>query len=118
MGCCALIGRLVGGVFAQIGAWRAAFWMLLPLAAGFVALADPVLDLIEPARDALANAGPWTWSASQAIRLSNSGNVSRGALRASGGALRAALDVGGGGHSCRGMRVREFQHYVAVARAR
>src|SRR5690606_3390721 len=30
-----LVGPAVGGIFAQMGAWRAAFWSLIPVAALF-----------------------------------------------------------------------------------
>lgn len=38
-GIATLIGPAIGGVFAEIGAWRAAFWSLLPIAALFAVLA-------------------------------------------------------------------------------
>lgn len=34
-----LFGPAVGGIFAEMGIWRAAFWSLLPVAFGFAALA-------------------------------------------------------------------------------
>jgi MFS family permease len=46
-GAAALTGPFVGGVFAELGAWRAAFWALLPLAAGFVLLSGRVLGGVE-----------------------------------------------------------------------
>jgi MFS family permease len=42
-GAAALTGPFVGGVFAEFGAWRAAFWVLLPLVGGFAALSGRVL---------------------------------------------------------------------------
>jgi MFS family permease len=42
-GAAALTGPFVGGIFAELGAWRAAFWVLLPLAGGFAALSGRVL---------------------------------------------------------------------------
>jgi MFS family permease len=42
-GIATLIGPAMGGLFAEIGAWRAAFWSLLPLTAVFTALAATVL---------------------------------------------------------------------------
>jgi MFS family permease len=42
-GAAALTGPCVGGVFAELGAWRAAFWVLLPLAGGFATLSGRVL---------------------------------------------------------------------------
>ena len=45
-GATALTGPLVGGVLAGLGAWRAAFWTLLPLAAGFALLSGRVLGRV------------------------------------------------------------------------
>jgi len=42
-GVATLIGPAVGGIFAQLGLWRAAFWSLIPVAALFVLLAVVVL---------------------------------------------------------------------------
>lgn len=42
-GVATLIGPAVGGVFAEIGAWRAAFWALIPFAILFAALAFATL---------------------------------------------------------------------------
>ena len=50
-GAAALTGPFVGGVFAELGAWRAAFWALLPLAAGFAALSARVLGRAAGGRD-------------------------------------------------------------------
>lgn len=47
-GVATLIGPAVGGVFAQLGVWRAAFWSLAPVAILFALLAAMVL----PKRDA------------------------------------------------------------------
>jgi len=52
-GIATLIGPAVGGVFAEMGAWRAAFWSLLPITILFTALAVTVL----PKRSAGAGAG-------------------------------------------------------------
>lgn len=42
-GVATLIGPAVGGVFAELDAWRAAFWTLIPVAASFALLALTVL---------------------------------------------------------------------------
>jgi MFS family permease len=42
-GIAALTGPFLGGIFAELGAWRGAFWVLLPLTGGFVALSRRVL---------------------------------------------------------------------------
>lgn len=42
-GVATLIGPAVGGIFAELGAWRAAFWSLIPVAALFAVLAATVL---------------------------------------------------------------------------
>ncbi|VVN65380.1 MFS transporter [Pseudomonas fluorescens] len=42
-GVATLIGPAVGGIFAELGAWRAAFWSLVPVAALFALLAAVVL---------------------------------------------------------------------------
>ncbi|HEV7371539.1 MFS transporter [Arenibaculum sp.] len=42
-GVATLVGPALGGVFAELGEWRAAFWSLVPVAAGFAALALAVL---------------------------------------------------------------------------
>lgn len=46
-GVATLVGPAVGGVFAELGNWRAAFWTILPLIALFALLSFSVL----PARD-------------------------------------------------------------------
>lgn len=52
-GIATLIGPAVGGVFAEMGVWRAAFWSLLPITILFTALAATVL----PKRSQGAGAG-------------------------------------------------------------
>nr|WP_314070193.1 MFS transporter [uncultured Roseococcus sp.] len=47
-GVATLVGPAVGGIFAELGVWRAAFWSLAPAALLFALLAAAVL----PARDA------------------------------------------------------------------
>ncbi|MFO2465585.1 MFS transporter [Pseudomonas sp. 15FMM2] len=42
-GVATLVGPAVGGVFAELGVWRAAFWSLIPVAALFALLAALVL---------------------------------------------------------------------------
>jgi len=42
-GVATLIGPAVGGIFAELGVWRAAFWSLIPVAALFALLAAVVL---------------------------------------------------------------------------
>jgi MFS family permease len=42
-GSATLVGPAVGGIFAQMGAWRAAFWTLIPVAALFGLMAFMVL---------------------------------------------------------------------------
>jgi MFS family permease len=42
-GVATLVGPAVGGVFAELDAWRVAFWSLLPVTAAFAALAWAVL---------------------------------------------------------------------------
>ncbi|HEV2570185.1 MAG TPA: MFS transporter [Beijerinckiaceae bacterium] len=42
-GIATLVGPAVGGIFAEIGAWRAAFWSMLPVIALFAFLAFTVL---------------------------------------------------------------------------
>ncbi len=44
-----LLGPALGGVFAELGLWRAAFWSLLPLIALFVAIGVRVLPARDPA---------------------------------------------------------------------
>lgn len=46
-GVATLIGPAIGGIFAELGIWRAAFWSLIPVAALFALLAAAVL----PKRD-------------------------------------------------------------------
>lgn len=46
-GIATLIGPAIGGVFAELGAWRAAFWSMLPITVLFAVLAITVL----PARN-------------------------------------------------------------------
>ncbi|WP_225766699.1 MFS transporter [Inquilinus sp. Marseille-Q2685] len=50
-GVATLIGPAIGGVFAELGAWRAAFWSLLPFAAGFALLAAATLPRTSPDRN-------------------------------------------------------------------
>jgi MFS family permease len=45
-GVAALTGPFVGGVFAQLGAWRVAFWVLLPLVGGLAVLIGRVLGQV------------------------------------------------------------------------
>lgn len=52
-GVATLVGPAVGGVFAELGIWRAAFWSLIPVAGLFAVLAAAVLpgrstDRVEP----------------------------------------------------------------------
>ena len=52
-GVATLVGPAVGGVFAELGIWRAAFWSLIPVAGLFAVLAAAVLpkrstDSVEP----------------------------------------------------------------------
>ncbi|OKA20918.1 MFS transporter [Pseudomonas versuta] len=42
-GVATLVGPAVGGIFAELGVWRAAFWSLIPVAALFALLAATVL---------------------------------------------------------------------------
>jgi len=49
-GVATLIGPAVGGVFAELGVWRAAFWSLVPVAALFALLAAVVLPKRSAAR--------------------------------------------------------------------
>lgn len=42
-GVATLVGPAVGGIFAELGAWRAAFWSLIPVAVLFALLAAVVL---------------------------------------------------------------------------
>ncbi|WP_332694246.1 MFS transporter [Bosea sp. (in: a-proteobacteria)] len=42
-GAATLIGPAIGGIFAEFGVWRAAFWSLIPIAALFALLAVAVL---------------------------------------------------------------------------
>jgi MFS family permease len=42
-GVATLLGPLIGGIFAQMNAWRWAFWSLLPLIAGFMLLSQRVI---------------------------------------------------------------------------
>lgn len=53
-----LLGPALGGVFAELGMWRAAFWSLLPLIAVFVAIGVRVLPARDPA-SALPAPLPW-----------------------------------------------------------
>jgi MFS family permease len=45
-GVAALTGPFVGGVFAELGTWRVAFWVLLPLAGGLAVLSGRVLGRV------------------------------------------------------------------------
>jgi len=51
-GVATLIGPAIGGAFAQLGAWRAAFWTLIPISVLFALLAAAVLPKGEAARGA------------------------------------------------------------------
>jgi len=42
-GVATLVGPAVGGVFAELGHWRAAFWTMVPVIALFALLAFGVL---------------------------------------------------------------------------
>jgi predicted MFS family arabinose efflux permease len=53
-GVATLIGPAVGGAFAELGAWRAAFWALIPISVLFALLAAVVL----PKRNATRGAQP------------------------------------------------------------
>ena len=50
-GIAALIGPAIGGLFAEYGAWRAAFWSLVPVALLFAAIALAMLPRRSPDRD-------------------------------------------------------------------
>ncbi|ODT17577.1 MAG: MFS transporter [Kaistia sp. SCN 65-12] len=50
-GIAALIGPAIGGIFAEYGAWRAAFWSLVPVSFLFAAIAIAVLPRVSPDRD-------------------------------------------------------------------
>ncbi|MBZ9937638.1 MFS transporter [Mesorhizobium sp. BR1-1-16] len=57
-GVATLIGPAIGGIFAEYGAWRAAFWSLLPFVALFVVLAGAKL----PGKSATrGKAAPVAW---------------------------------------------------------
>jgi MFS family permease len=60
----ALIGPLVGGLFAQLALWRGAFWLAVPLLASLGLLADRVLPRSAPRR-----AGATIFSGGQALRV-------------------------------------------------
>lgn len=49
-GAATLIGPAVGGVFAQYDAWRAAFWVLIPVTLVFMLLATLMLPKKAPSR--------------------------------------------------------------------
>ncbi len=51
-GAATLVGPAIGGVFAELGIWRAAFWTLVPLCLLFAALAAVVLPRPTEARSA------------------------------------------------------------------
>ena len=51
-GAATLVGPAIGGVFAELGAWRAAFWVLIPISLLFALLAAAVLPKGGPGRDA------------------------------------------------------------------
>ena len=61
----ALLGPFVGGVFAQLGLWRGAFWLAMPLLGALGLLADRVLPVAAPQRTGAAA----IFSAGQALRL-------------------------------------------------
>src|SRR5262249_42836210 len=46
-----LLGPFVGGMMAQAGSWRSAFWSAVPVALALAVLAHRVLPAQEPARD-------------------------------------------------------------------
>lgn len=50
-GVATLVGPAVGGTFAELGIWRAAFWSLAPIAAVFTVLAVIVLPRRSPGHD-------------------------------------------------------------------
>lgn len=50
-GIAALVGPAIGGIFAEMGAWRAAFWSLLPLAMLFSGIAYATLPRRSPDRN-------------------------------------------------------------------
>ncbi len=50
-GVATLVGPAIGGMFAQYGAWRAAFWSLLPFTALFAVLAFATLPRSSPDRN-------------------------------------------------------------------
>lgn len=47
-GIATLIGPAIGGIFAELGAWRAAFWSMIPIIALFALLAFTVLPQKNP----------------------------------------------------------------------
>lgn len=51
-GVATLVGPALGGAFAELGAWRAAFWTLIPVSLLFSLLAATVLPKTSPSRDA------------------------------------------------------------------
>jgi MFS family permease len=53
-GVATLVGPAVGGIFAELGAWRAAFWSLIPVAVLFALLAGVVLPKRRAERSARA----------------------------------------------------------------
>ncbi|MEB2647904.1 MFS transporter [Pseudomonas canadensis] len=76
-GVATLVGPAVGGVFAELGIWRAAFWSLIPVAGLFAMLAATVLprrspDSAEPTPLPLAQ----LWLLTAAVLAVSAGSVS------------------------------------------
>ncbi|MGY2252345.1 MFS transporter [Pseudomonas reactans] len=76
-GVATLVGPAVGGVFAELGIWRAAFWSLIPVAGLFAMLAAAVLprrspDSAEPTPLPLAQ----LWLLTAAVLAVSAGSVS------------------------------------------
>ena len=76
-GVATLVGPAVGGVFAELGIWRAAFWSLIPVAGLFAMLAAAVLprrspDSVEPTPLPLTQ----LWLLTAAVLAVSAGSVS------------------------------------------
>ncbi|MGY2175046.1 MFS transporter [Pseudomonas azotoformans] len=76
-GVATLVGPAVGGVFAELGIWRAAFWSLIPVAGLFAVLAATVLprrstESVEPTPLPLTQ----LWLLTAAVLAVSAGSVS------------------------------------------
>jgi MFS family permease len=99
----ALLGPFVGGVFAQLGLWRGAFWLAMPLLGALGLLADRVLPVAAPQRTGAAA----IFSAGQALRLALiAGSVLILSVASVPGALPAALAGIGLTALCLGLALR------------